>query len=105
MEVIGIGVGIGPYLSVPYVSLNATQLRTSEHGANCEAKGETVQEFKDSYKNLTHVKYDVGIGGGIEFDFGIFGSPQWTIASKPWPLATQCLVYKSEWLSDPMFQM
>lgn len=92
----GVGLDVGPFLSLPHLTLNATQLPSTEVGANCKAKEETVQQFKDSYKNLTHVQYGVGIGGGIDIDLGWFEDYPITFASKQLDVATQCLVYKSD---------
>ncbi|KAH7130568.1 hypothetical protein B0J11DRAFT_523459 [Dendryphion nanum] len=96
MKILGIGIEIEPFMSLPKLQLNATQLRTSEVGANCVKNGETVQQFKDSYKNLTHVGYDIGIGGGLGIDLGFFGNYRKTFAATKFPLATQCLVYKTD---------
>jgi hypothetical protein len=96
LKILGIGFGVGPFLSLPHFILNATQLQSSQVGADCESTGETVQQFKDSYTNLTRVEYDVGIGGGIDIDLGFFGNWPITIASTEIPLATQCLVYKTD---------
>ena len=95
IDILGIGVDLGPFLSLPHLTLNATQLQSSTVGSNCEANGEMIQGFKDSYTNLTHVDYNVGIGGGIDMDFGVFGDYATTFASTEYPLATQCLVYST----------
>ncbi|KAJ4287705.1 hypothetical protein N0V90_012408 [Kalmusia sp. IMI 367209] len=94
LEILDIDVGVGPFLSLPHFVLNATQLHSSNVGANCETNGDTVQEFKDSFTNITHVEYNVGIGGGLEID--ILGDHQITFASTDYQLATQCLVYKTD---------
>jgi hypothetical protein len=93
LNILGIGLDVGPFLSLPYFVLNTTQLSSSEFGANCETNGDTVQEFKDSFTNLTHVGYSAGIGGGLDIDLGFFGDWPITFAFYEFPLATQCLVY------------
>lgn len=80
-----------PFLSLPNLSMNVTQRRTDQVGANCNETGDTDPRFKDAFKNLTHVQYDVGIGGGVEIP--LIGDI--TFASTSFPLATQCLVYKA----------
>lgn len=96
LKILGVGFDVGPFLSLPHFVLNATQLRNSDVGANCEANGDTIQQFKDSFTNLTHVEYDVGIGGGLDIDLGFFGDYPISFASTEIPLATQCLVYKTD---------
>lgn len=83
----------GPFLSLPNLNMKTTQLNTTDKGANCEANGDTADKFKESFKNLTHVAYNVGIGGGLEFPFPI---PDITFASVDIPLETQCLIYQTE---------
>ena len=95
IEILGIEFGVGPFLNLPHLKLNTTQLQSSNVGADCKANSETAQKFKDSFTNLTLVEYDVGIGGGIDIDLGFFGNYPITFSSTQWPLATQCLVYKS----------
>jgi hypothetical protein len=91
IEILGVDFELGPFLTLPYLILNATQLSTSNVGSNCEGNGEVVQGFRDSYQNLTHVDYNVGIGGGMDIGFG----DPITFASTEYPLATQCLVYST----------
>ncbi|KAF2122449.1 hypothetical protein BDV96DRAFT_560855 [Lophiotrema nucula] len=92
-SLLGFDMDLGPYLLLPNLELSATQLFTNETGANCESTGETDDKFKAQFANLTHVSYNVTVGGGIDFPLGIeipFGETDLA------QLATHCLVYQTE---------
>jgi len=68
---------------------------TNSTGANCEPNNATDSRFQESFSELTHVVYNVGIGAGIEVP------ATKTLTSTNIPVATQCLVKKgAEKLSD-----
>ncbi|KAF2255937.1 hypothetical protein BU26DRAFT_598755 [Trematosphaeria pertusa] len=86
---------IGPFLSLPTFNMNVTQLAAADFGADCEPSNATnsADAFRDAFANLTHVEYNIGIGGGMDLPLWL---PDITFASADFPLATQCLVYQTE---------
>ncbi|KAF2001105.1 hypothetical protein P154DRAFT_575483 [Amniculicola lignicola CBS 123094] len=61
----------GPYLTLPSVKINVTQLATNDVGANCESGGDSDIKFEDAFQNLTHVNYSLNIAAGLGMDVGI----------------------------------
>lgn len=91
-----INIAAGPFIKLPRFNMSVSQFTTNKVGANCEPDGDTVDEFKDTYQNLTHVEYNVGIAAGLKAGAGFLYNKQIVLAEKGVSLATQCLVWQSE---------
>ncbi|KAF1993496.1 hypothetical protein P154DRAFT_582733 [Amniculicola lignicola CBS 123094] len=93
----------GPFMDLPFINTTITQLATSEVNANCETgKGLGSDGFKNTFKNLTHIQADIGMGVGFEFE-AIVDNPlvpnvhyDYQIWSTATPLATACYAWGKE---------
>ncbi|KAF2185913.1 hypothetical protein K469DRAFT_687727 [Zopfia rhizophila CBS 207.26] len=85
----------GPTLTLPNINTTVTQLASGRVGANCEKDGETDVKFKDAFKNLTHVEYNIGLGAGLQLELGSLGFDV-DLFTKQIPLAIQCLAFQTE---------
>ncbi|KAF2014065.1 hypothetical protein BU24DRAFT_425066 [Aaosphaeria arxii CBS 175.79] len=82
----------GPYFSLPEFNIAVAQLASSGVGANCEEKGETVEDFTKAFQNLTHVEYSLDLAAGIQGPQGF----EFELTRTPIVAATQCLAYQQE---------
>jgi hypothetical protein len=91
--------GGGPYISLPTVTMNVSQMTTGNVGANCEASGDTDVRFTDAYENLTHVDYSLGIDAGLQMGIDLIGIEAVGFSVPVWSTtllaATQCFAYQT----------
>jgi hypothetical protein len=91
--------GGGPYISLPTVTMNVTQMTTESVGANCEASGDTDVRFTDAYENLMHVDYSLGIDAGLHMGIDLIGIEAVEFSVPVWSTtllaATQCFAYQT----------
>jgi len=93
LEILKVSKQIGPFLSLPNLTMNVTHLDSTQVGANCEANGETDLRFQQQFEDVIHVEYKVGIGAGIDMPDPI---PDILSVETEFPLATQCLVKQTD---------
>jgi hypothetical protein len=93
LEILKFSQEISPFLSLPNLNMNITQLDSTQVGANCEANGETDIRFQEAFEDVIHVEYNVGIGAGVDFPAPL---PGLNLAETSVPVATQCLVRQTD---------
>ncbi|KAF1851563.1 uncharacterized protein K460DRAFT_413105 [Cucurbitaria berberidis CBS 394.84] len=84
----------GPYVSLPEIKMNVTQLATDKFGADCNTQGKTDVKFKDAFKNLTHVDYGIGLAAGFGVQVGLLPFST-ELLSPTLTHTTQCLAYQT----------